>query len=81
MEITLEKCNPYIRTAEIQPAVLEGEKPRMAYDHRLLFVIDGAGKIFVENNKVIIFSLEQSRFELVSKAISRLTWEHSPRQC
>lgn len=51
MEITLEKCNPYIRTAEIQPAVLEGEKPRMAYDHRLFFVIDGAGKIFVENKE------------------------------
>ena len=33
-----------------------------------------------KEHKVIIFSLEQSRFELVSKSISRLTWEKSPRK-
>ena len=45
------------------------------------FTLQLADNIAKQNNKVIIFSLEQSRFELVSKAISRLTWEHSPRQC
>lgn len=38
-----------------------------------------ADNIASQGNKVIIFSLEQSRFELVSKSISRLTWETSPR--
>lgn len=45
------------------------------------FTLQLADNIAKQNNKVIIFSLEQSRFELVSKAISRLTWEHSPRKC
>lgn len=45
------------------------------------FTLQLADNIAKQKNKVIIFSLEQSRFELVSKAISRLTWEHSPRQC
>ena len=45
------------------------------------FTLQLADNIAKQNNKVIIFSLEQSRFELVSKAISRLTYEHSPRQC
>ena len=42
------------------------------------FTLQIADNIARNNNKVIIFSLEQSRFELVSKAISRLTWEYSP---
>ena len=44
------------------------------------FTLQLADNIARNNNKVIIFSLEQSRFELVSKAISRLTYEHSPRK-
>jgi len=44
------------------------------------FALQIADNIARNNNKVIIFSLEQSRFELVSKAISRLTYEHSPRK-
>ena len=33
-----------------------------------------------KEHKVIVFSLEQSRFELVSKSLSRLTFEKSPRK-
>lgn len=42
------------------------------------FTLQLADNIARNNNKVIVFSLEQGRFELVSKAISRLTYEHSP---
>ena len=45
------------------------------------FTLQLADNIARQGNKVIIFSLEQSRFELVSKAISRLTWEYKPRRC
>lgn len=42
------------------------------------FTLQLADNIAKQGNKVIIFSLEQSKFELVSKAISRITWENSP---
>lgn len=44
----LENTNPYIRAAEIQPAVLEGNGPRKAYDHRLFYVLESSGSIVVE---------------------------------
>lgn len=43
----LENCNPYIRAAEIQPAILEGRGPRKAYDHRLFYVLEGTGTVMI----------------------------------
>lgn len=40
-----------------------------------------ADNIASQGHKVIIFSLEQSRFELVSKALSRITYINKPRRC
>ena len=45
------------------------------------YICQLADQMASRGEHIIFFSLEQSRFELVSKAISRLTWEHSPRQC
>ena len=49
MLLPIERCNPYIRNAKISPAILEGEGPRKAYDHRLFYVLDGSGIIVIEN--------------------------------
>lgn len=46
--ISISDCNPYLRAAEIQPAVLEGEGPRRAYDHRLFYVLEGRGTLVLE---------------------------------
>lgn len=46
--ITIADCNPYLRAAEIQPAVMEGDGPRRAYDHRLFYVLDGQGTLVME---------------------------------
>lgn len=46
--ISLSDANPYLRAAEIQPAVLEGEGPRRAYDHRLFYVLEGHGTVVLE---------------------------------
>ena len=43
----LSECNPYVRAAEIQPAVLEGMSPRMAFDHRIFLILGGEGHIFI----------------------------------
>jgi len=43
----LEKCNPFIRAAEIQPAVLEGSGPRKAYDYRLFYILENQGTIYI----------------------------------
>lgn len=51
MSIPLEKCNPFIRAAEFQPAVLEGESLRMAYDHRLFCVLDSNGVFVLESEE------------------------------
>ena len=45
--MNLEDCNPFIRTAEIQPAIMEGNGPRMAYDHRLFYILSGTGTIII----------------------------------
>jgi AraC-like DNA-binding protein len=36
----------------IQPAVLEGESPRAAYDHRLFLILQGAGYLFLNGNRI-----------------------------
>lgn len=41
----IENCNPYLRAAQIQPAVLEGTGARMAYDHRLFYILEGEGTL------------------------------------
>lgn len=46
----LENCNPYLRAAEIQPAILEGSGPRKAYDHRLFYVLDNTGTMIIEGS-------------------------------
>lgn len=49
--ITIADCNPYLRAAEIQPAVLEGDGPRRAYDHRLFYVLEGRGTLVIEGTE------------------------------
>ena len=45
-------CNPFIRFAMIQPAVLEGESPRAAYDHRLFLILQGTGYLFLNEKRI-----------------------------
>lgn len=44
----IQDCNPFVRAAEIQPAVLEGTGARMAYDHRLFYILDGEGFLLLD---------------------------------
>ena len=46
------ECNPFVRAAEIQPAVLEGKSPRIAYDHRIFLILEGNGAILMENQEI-----------------------------
>lgn len=41
--IELSGANPYLRVAMIQPAVLEGSEPRIAYDNRIFLILAGEG--------------------------------------
>ena len=50
----LSDCNPFVRTTEIQPAVLEGWGLRKAYDHRIFYVLDGRGKLITKDDTVEI---------------------------
>lgn len=49
MTVSIERINPFVRTALLQPAVLEGESLRMAYDHRLFCVLEGTGEFLLED--------------------------------
>lgn len=49
--IHIADSNPYLRAAEIQPAVLEGDGPRRAYDHRLFYVLDGQGTLVLQGKE------------------------------
>lgn len=50
----LPECNPYLRAAEIQPAILEGSGPRMAYDHRLFYVLEREGSLILADREVAL---------------------------
>lgn len=52
--MTLEDSNPFVRTAELQPAVLEGTGLRKAYDHRLFYVLEGSGHIQIDTDLHLI---------------------------
>ena len=45
----LQDCNPFIRTAQIQPAVLERTGLRKAYDYRLFYILENEGSILIED--------------------------------
>lgn len=44
----IQDCNPFLRAAELQPAVLEGQGARMAYDHRLFYILEGEGMLLLQ---------------------------------
>lgn len=44
----LKDCNPFVRIAQIQPAVLERTGPRKAYDYRLFYILENSGSILIE---------------------------------
>ena len=44
----LKDCNPFIRIAQTQPAVLERTGPRKAYDYRLFYILENSGIILIE---------------------------------
>ncbi len=46
--LTAAQINPYIRAAEIQNAVLEGEGERCAYDFRIFYILSNDGEIVIE---------------------------------
>ena len=45
----LQDCNPYIRAAQIQPAVLERTGLRKAYDYRIFYILENEGNILIED--------------------------------
>ncbi len=49
--LTLCDCNPFLRAAMIQDAVLEGEKPRRPYDNRIFFVYKGNAVIIINGQE------------------------------
>ena len=48
------ECNPFVRAAEIQPAVLEGSSPRIAYDHRIFLILEGDGAILMKKGEILL---------------------------
>lgn len=47
--MNLQNCNPFLRAAEIQPAVFEGGAPRRAYDHRIFLILEGEGSLILSH--------------------------------
>lgn len=48
----IQECNPFLRAAELQPAVLEGQGARMAYDHRLFYILAGSGTLVLQDKEI-----------------------------
>lgn len=47
----LKDCNPFIRNAQVQPAILERTGPRKAYDYRLFYILENSGSILIDGNR------------------------------
>lgn len=45
----LQDCNPFIRAAQIQPAILERTGLRKAYDYRLFYILEHEGSVLIED--------------------------------
>lgn len=45
----LQDCNPFIRAAQIQPAILERTGLRKAYDYRLFCILENEGSVLIED--------------------------------
>jgi AraC-like DNA-binding protein len=45
-------CNPFLRVAGIQPAVLEGGELRAAYDHRIFYILGGTGELVLAGDVI-----------------------------
>lgn len=48
--IPLCQANPFVRTAMIQDTVMEGDRPRKPYDHRIFLILEG-NAIFILNGQ------------------------------
>ena len=51
----IQECNPFLRAAELQPAVLEGQGARMAYDHRLFYILEGNGTLVLHDREAELY--------------------------
>ena len=49
--MNISRCNPFIRAAMIQPAIMEGRGFRYAYDHRVFFVLENEGFFISEQGE------------------------------
>ena len=54
--ISLNKCNPFVRVAMKQEAVMEGDRPRIPYDNRIFFICVGNGDIILNGERIEIGS-------------------------
>lgn len=45
----LQDCNPFIRTAQIQPAIIERTGLRKAYDYRFFYIPEHEGSVLIED--------------------------------
>jgi AraC-like DNA-binding protein len=45
----LQDCNPFIRAAQIQPAILERTGLRKAYDYRLFYILENKGNVLIDD--------------------------------
>ena len=52
--ISLNACNPFVRVAMKQEAVMEGDRPRIPYDNRIFFICDGNGAIILNGERIEI---------------------------
>ena len=52
----ISECNPFVRTAEIQPTSLYGQDIKIACEHRIFYVLDGCGKLIVNGEPNILSS-------------------------
>ncbi len=50
--MNIENINPYLRFAEMQTSILQGNDFRLAYDYRIFYVISGKGTVVLEDKNV-----------------------------
>lgn len=49
--LSFDLCNPYLRVAMIQNHLTEGSEPRIPFDHRVFFIYEGNGHIWLNDRE------------------------------
>ena len=48
------EINPFLRFAQLQPTIIEGNRYKAAYDYRIFYILSGTATFLIEEQQIIL---------------------------